>query len=202
MKRYLTILLVAITLTAAAQEPRQMLDKAISALKSAGTISANYAVKGSQGNASGTIVFGANRYRLLSSDVKCWYDGKTMWTYSPATDEVNITTPDAADLQMSNPYSAANNFKANYNMWKAKGQIAGSYAIMLRPKKKGGEVSQVYLYLANDSHLPQKIHVKLTDGSAYTISLTGFKTNLNLPVSTFQFDQSLVPAGTQVVDLR
>lgn len=200
---YTLLLAAALTLGAAAQSPQKVLDQAIAALKSAGAVTANYAVKGSQGSARGTISMSGQRYYLSSTDMKTWFDGTTQWTYSTATGEVNITAPDAAELQMANPMAAANDFKRNYNMWKAAGQIPGHYAIMMMPKKKkAGSVEQVYLYIGNTSHLPAKIHVKLSDGSAYTVSLTNYKTGVSLPASTFTFDKSKVPAGTPVVDLR
>ncbi len=201
--RPLTLLLcLALAISAAAQTPQKVLNQAISALKNAGAITLNYAVKGTQGNNSGAISLSGQRYALTSKEMKCWFDGKTLWTFSTATDEVNITTPTAGDLQMANPVAAANDFKANYNMWKAAGQIAGHYAIMLRPKKAGTNIDQVFLYINNSNHLPAKIHVKLNDKSAYTISLTNYKTHQNLPANTFTFDPAKVPAGTPVVDLR
>ena len=195
----LTLLLVA--LVAQAQTPQQMLDKAIAALRSAGTISANYKVKSSQGSNAGTIVMAGSKYRLISGEMKCWYDGKTQWTWSQATEEVNITTPTAEDLQMTSPMAAAADFKTNFNMWKSKGQIPGHYAMMLRPKKKSN-IDQVYLYLSNGSNLLHIAHIRMSDGSNFTLTLTGYKTNQSLPASTFTYDKTMVPAGTPVIDLR
>ena len=45
-------------------------------------------------------------------------------------------------------------------------------------------------------------HIRMADGSNFTLTLTGYKTHQNLPASTFTYDKSMVPAGTQVVDLR
>ena len=195
----LTLLLLAIAVQA--QTPQQMLDRAIAAMKSAGTISANYKLKSSQGSNSGTIIMAGAKYRIVSGDMKCWYDGKTQWTWSRATDEVNITTPTPDELQMTNPMAAAADFKANFNMWKSKGQIPGHYAIMMQPKKKS-DIAQVYLYLANGTDLLHIAHIRMTDGSTFTLTLTGYKTKQSLPASTFTYDKSMVPAGTQVVDLR
>lgn len=194
-------MLFVVTLVAQAQSPMQMLDKTVQALRNAGTFTAKYQLKSSQGNNSGTIVMSGTKYRLISADMKCWYDGKTQWTWSKMTEEVNITTPTAEDLQMTNPLAAADDFKKNYNMWKAKGQIPGCYAIMLQPKSKSN-ISKVYLYINNTTHLLQNAHIKMTDGTAFTITLTNYKTHQNLPASTFTYDKAMVPAGTQVVDLR
>ena len=200
-KTLTTLTLLLLALVAQAQTPQQMLDKAIAALRSAGTISANYKVKSSQGSNAGTIVMAGSKYRLVSNEMKCWYDGRTQWTWSQATDEVNITNPTAEDLQMTNPMAAATDFKTNFNMWKSKGQIPGHYAMMLRPKKKSN-IDQVYLYLSNGSNLLHIAHIRMSDGSTFTLTLTGYKTKQSMPASTFTYDKSMVPAGTQVVDLR
>ncbi len=200
-KTLTTLTLLLLALVAQAQTPQQMLDRAIAAMKSAGTISANYKLKSSQGSNSGTIIMAGAKYRIVSNDMKCWYDGKTQWTWSRATDEVNITTPTPDELQMTNPMAAAADFKANFNMWKSKGQIPGHYAIMMQPKKKS-DIAQVYLYLANGTDLLHIAHIRMTDGSTFTLTLTGYKTKQSLPASTFTYDKSMVPAGTQVVDLR
>ena len=137
----------------------------------------------------------------MSDDVKCWFDGKTMWTYSKVTGEVNITTPTSADLQMSNPYAAAQDFKQNYNMWKAAGQLPGTYAIMMTPKKKS-QISKLYLYIDLKTNMVRNLHVKLSDGGSYTITMSNYKAGVNVAAGTFTFDRSMVPAGTEVVDLR
>ncbi len=150
MKRIALLLVAALAIVAnvAAQTPQQVLDKAVAALKAGGNIQASYAITGSQGRSSGTITMSGAKFRLLSNDMKCWYNGSAMWTYSVATGEVNITTPTQQDLQMTNPMAAAEGFKRNFHMWKAKGQIPGNYAIKLMPKSKS-EISEVYLYISN-----------------------------------------------------
>lgn len=198
MKKILSVIMLVVAFTASAQSPQQMLDKAVAALQ--GTVSANYSVKSSQGTMNGTIVINGTKFRMLSKDIKCWYDGKTQWTYSTATQEVNITTPTASELATTNPMAAAQSFKKNFNMWKAAGQIPGHYAIMLKPKAKS-DISQVYLYLSNGTNLLHNAHFKMADGNTFTITLTNYK-KAGVAASTFTYDASQVPAGTDVVDLR
>lgn len=203
MKRIALLLVAALAIvaTVAAQTPQQVLDKAVAALKAGGNIQASYAITGSQGRSSGTITMNGAKFRLLSNDMKCWYNGSAMWTYSVATGEVNITTPTQQDLQMTNPMAAAEGFKRNFHMWKAKGQIPGNYAIKLMPKSKS-EISEVYLYISNGSYRLSSAHFVMSDGSRFTIKLTNYKTGVSAGASTFTFDKSQVPAGTPVVDLR
>ena len=201
MKQILAIIVAFVALAVSAQTPQQVLDKAVAAMKGAGTSSANYTVRTKQGSMSGTIVISGSKFRILSKDVKTWYDGKIQWSYSTATGEVNITKPTADELAMTNPLAAAQAFKNKFNMWKSAGQIAGSYAIMLMPKGKS-DIKKLYLYITNGTNLLNKAYFVMNDGSTMTISISNYKTKQSLPASTFTYDAKQVPAGTQVVDLR
>ncbi|WP_407401550.1 LolA family protein [Sodaliphilus sp.] len=199
MKKILFILLAFVSMSVSAQTPQQMLDKAVNALK--GTVTADYMLKSDQGAMKGTVVVNGKKFRMLSKDVKTWYDGNTQWIYSVATHEVNITTPTPQELQMTNPVAAAQGFKKGYNMWKAAGQVSDKYAIMLQPKSKS-DIKKVYLYISNGSNLLHSANFQMNDGTSFTITMSNYKTKVSVPESTFQYDASMVPAGTQVVDLR
>lgn len=201
MKRITLLLLCLIALLASAQTPGEMLDRAVATLKSKGAVQATYSLTGTQGKSTGTIIMSGNKYRIISPQMMCWYNGNTMWTYSKMTDEVNITTPTAAELQTSNPYAAAQQFKTDYNMWKAAGQLPGTYAIMLAPKKKTS-VSKLYLYIDTKTNMVRNLHVKMSDGNTITVTLKNYKTGIAVNDATFTFDKTMVPQGTEVVDLR
>ena len=198
--RKLSILLALFALTAMAQQPSAVLDKAIANLSAGGLITADYKVTASQGSSSGSIAMKGNKFRILSADVKSWFDGKTQWTYSKATGEVNITTPQAADLQMSNPYVAARNYKTSFNLPKAVEKNGSYYVIKLTPKKKA-EFKSLTLFVGSSKYNIHKAKFSMNDGTETTISITNYKTNVKMP-NPFAFNKALVPKGTQVVDLR
>jgi len=185
---------------ALAQSPSAMLDKCVAAINAGGGVTANYNVTSSQGTSSGTISMLGNKFRIISSDAKCWFDGKTQWSWSPLTSEVNITAPTASELQLTNPLAAAAHFKANFNMKKAKAKTANTYVIKLTPKKKDN-IQTLWLYFDQTTSLLRTARFEMSDKSIYTVRITGYK-HKSLPSSTFTFDKSQVPAGTQVVDLR
>ena len=185
---------------ALAQSPSAMLDKCVAAINAGGGVTANYNVTSSQGTSSGTISMLGNKFRITSPDAKCWFDGKTQWSWSPLTSEVNITAPTASELQLTNPLAAAAHFKANFNMKKAKAKTANTYVIKLTPKKKDN-IQTLWLYFDQTTSLLRTARFEMSDKSIYTVRITGYK-HKSLPSSTFTFDKSQVPAGTQVVDLR
>ena len=160
--------------------PQAMLDKCVAAINASGGVTANYSIITNQGTSSGTIAMQGKKFRVLSPDAKCWYDGKTQWSWSPLTGEVNITTPDQEELQMTNPLAAVQHFKANFTMKKAKAKTAK---------------------IDETTSLLRTARFDMKDKSVYTVSIKGYK-HKSLPASTFTFDKSQVPAGTEVVDLR
>jgi len=194
------VALVAVALTASAQSPSSVVDKVLAAIKGGKAVSASYSVSSSQGSSKGTLVMSGKKFRVLASDVKCWYNGKTMWSYSPATDEVNITTPTAADLQMTNPYSAAQNFKSSYIISKG-GTGNGTYIIRFTPKKKSN-VKHMLVTVSTSTWLINKAEIVQTNGTKATITISNYNKNASVNASTFEFDKNQVPAGTEVVDLR
>lgn len=194
------VALVAVAFTASAQSPSSVVDKVLASIKGGKAVSAAYSVSSSQGSSKGTLVMSGKKFRVLASDVKCWYNGTTMWSYSPATDEVNITTPTAADLQMTNPYSAAQNFKSSYIISKG-GTGNGTYTIRFTPKKKSN-VKHLLVTVSTSTWLINKAEIVQTNGTKATITISNYNKNASVNASTFEFDKSQVPAGTEVVDLR
>ena len=196
----LILSLIVMAATASAQSPSSVVGKVLGAMKSSNAISANYVMTSSQGNSSGTLVMSGKKFRLLANDVKCWYNGTTMWSYSTATDEVNITTPTAADLQMTNPYSVAQNFKSTYIVSKG-GKGNGTYTLRFTPKKKSN-VKHLLVTVSTTTWLISKAEIVQANGAKATITISNYNKNASVNASTFEFNKSQVPAGTEVVDLR
>ena len=169
-------------------------------INASGGVTASYSVTSSQGTSKGNIAMQGNKFRIISADAKCWYDGKTQWSWSPMTSEVNITTPDVSELQMTNPVAAAAHFKASYNMKRAKAKTAKTYVIKLTPKKKDN-FKTLWLYFDETTSLLRTARFEMNDKSVYSVKISDYK-HKSLPASTFTFEKSQVPAGTQVVDLR
>ncbi len=201
MKRIFIIIITAlVAIVALAQSPSAMLDKCIAATNAGGGVTANYSITSDQGTSNGTIAMQGNQFRIISPEAKCWYDGKTQWSWSPVTDEVNITSPTPDELQMTNPIAAANHFKANFNMKRAKAKTANTYVIKFTPKKKDN-IKTLWLYFDEKTSLLRTARFEMNDKSVYTIRITNYK-HKSLSAPTFTFDKSQVPTGTQVVDLR
>ena len=194
MKRFFTwaMLLLAVG-CCHAQNATQIFDRTVAAYKAAGAVSANYTM----GSSKGTIVMKGNQFRILANNMKSWYDGKTQWTYSTATQEVNIATPSANQLVMVNPLAAAQSLKAGYSM-SAKKSGTG-YVLTLKPKAKSKVVS-IALYVSKNYVLTKAVYT--TTKGSQTLTISNYKTKVATSATTFKFSKNQVPAGTEVVDLR
>ena len=202
MKRIIIAILSALAvIIAMAQTPNALLDKCVAAINAGGGVTAKYIITTGQGISTGNICMQGTEFRVLSDEAKCWYDGKTQWSWSPVTDEVNITSPTPDDLQLTNPIAASQHFKANFNMKKAKAKTANTYVIKLTPKKKKDAVKTLWLYFDEKTSLLRTARFEMSDKSVYTVKITDYK-HKSLPAGTFTFDKAQVPAGTQIVDLR
>ena len=179
--------------TCQAQNATQIFDRTVAAYKAAGAVSASY----SMGSSKGNIVMKGNQFRILANNIKSWYDGKTQWTYSSATQEVNISTPSANQLVMVNPLAAAQSLKAGYSM-SAKKSGTG-YVLTLKPKAKSKVVS-IALYVSQNYVLTKAVYT--TNKGSQTLTISNYKTKVSTSASTFKFSKNQVPAGTEVVDLR
>ena len=179
--------------TCQAQNATQIFDRTVAAYKAAGAVRASY----SMGSSKGNIVMKGNQFRILANNIKSWYDGKTQWTYSSATQEVNISTPSANQLVMVNPLAAAQSLKAGYSM-SAKKSGTG-YVLTLKPKAKSKVVS-IALYVSKNYVLTKAVYT--TNKGSQTLTISNYKTKVATSASTFKFSKNQVPAGTEVVDLR
>lgn len=183
-----------------AQAPAAALDKCVAAINASGGVTANYSITSPQGSSKGSIAMQGNKFRIIGNDAKCWFDGKTQWSWSPVTGEVNITTPTADELQLTNPVAAVQHFKAAFNMKKAKAKTANTLALKLTPKKKDN-IKTLWLYFDTKTSLLRTARFEMSDKTVYVVQITDYK-HKALPASTFTFNKSQVPDGTPVVDLR
>lgn len=197
-RHILLLALLISSVSAKAQSAGEVVNRVLAAYRNSGGIEASYSVSSIQGSTSGTIAMQGDKFRILSNDLRCWYDGNSLSTYSSLTREVNITTPTQDELLTTSPYIAITELqKASTMSLKTSGS---NYIVTFSPKS-GNSLAKVVM-TASSSYRILKAVFTLTDGNSFTIDITNYVTGKNYKESTFKFDKSLVPAGTEVVDLR
>ncbi len=201
MKRILfSVYSILIASCAFAQSATQVLDKAIAVFNNSQGITADYVITAGQGSSAGKIDMCGNKFRIVSDDMICWYDGTSQWTYSTISDEVSVTTPTLEEMQMSNPYIAITTLKKTCHIYKAYTQIEGFYTLKLVPKDDQS-IKQILVYLENNTYNVSKVYFEMMDGNNYRTVISNYKTT-RFSDGIFNYDKTMVPAGTEVVDLR
>lgn len=201
-KKILLIILMIISLsTINAQSVGVVMDNVLSGFKKAQNISADFEISSSQFKTKGTIVMSGVKFRILTNDFKCWYDGKTQWIYTTVTNEVNILEPNEDDLKTSNPYLAVMDYSANYNaVLKSKGKKV--YLVELKAKHNNVEMSKILLSIDVNTYRISEAVVTMAEGDTQVLKFGNYEVNKRIIDTIFVFDDKLVPKGTQLVDLR
>lgn len=201
MKRiYLIYICMLIPLCLNAQKEiraKDILQKAEQTLEKSSGIIAEF-----QGDINGSISLKGEKFHLQANGTECWYDGKTLWSYTDKTEEVNISLPTDEELQAINPYRWIKAYKENYDYklseTKTKNGIKG-YEIILTPEEKQS-ITSINMFLS-EKYIPIYIKVWQGKNQAYEINIS--KYNLSQPIADtqFVFDKKKYPEA-EVIDLR
>lgn len=181
---------------------RQTLDKTAATIRSAGDIRADFSATSTSGSLSGTVYIQKNKLVLTSQNVKCWFDGKTLWTYNKHNNEVNITTPTVAEQQSINPYLFLNIYKNGYKCSQKEVKIGGKdcYEVTLTATSAANKLKSMVVCINKSNHYPISVKMNRQKGST-TIYITNCKTHQKFKASTFRFNAKEC-AGAEIIDLR
>lgn len=184
----------------AAQNATQILDKAAANARSAKSLKAAYTIIADGHKQSGTLTIAGDRFIISSPQISSWYDGKTQWTYSTQTGEVNITEPTPEELQQVNPFAIISSFRKLYKASLLK-SAAGEHRISLTALNPKTDIKSVVLTLNSSSLYPTDIELTMSNKRKVDIKVNSVSAGLAIPVADFRFDPKKHP-GIPVVDLR
>lgn len=165
-----------------------------------GSISAQFTLLGVSNSTDGTIIISGDKFHLSTPLLSIWYDGRTQWTYSTETNEVNITEPTIEELQQVNPFAIINSFQKQFNatLLKSANRI---YRIQLTPLKSvNTSISKAIVTLNASTLYPTEIALTI-DNNIITIKTKNIKIIKTIPLNTFVFDKKKYP-NAEIVDLR
>ncbi len=210
MKKILYLMLLFISGGLSAQNATTILDKAAKAYEAANGMKAEFAMRIRSDKQQvtesfeGEIHIKGDKFCVKTPDMQTWFDGKTQWTYLLRTEEVNVTNPDGAELQLMNPALLLKDhqkgFTAKYQGESTTASGKSAYDVTLIPRKKGN-VTQIDLQIEKLSNLPAAVTVVSKDGMTSAIRIVKIKTGMNQPDSYFVFKPSDFP-DAEVIDLR
>ncbi len=152
---------------------------------------------------NGTAIIKGDKYSLNVSGQRIISDGKTVWTYIPDADEVQINNVNPNDDDALNPSKLLSSYDKNY---KAK---------LIKELNQGGVMTQIVdlvpikgknyfkVRLSIDKTKMQIISTEIynKNGSTYMYKVSKFLSNLKIADSEFTFKASDFP-GVEVNDMR
>lgn len=191
------------------KETKQILEKTSKSIKSAGDIevqfnASTFSGTEEQGTMNGTIYLQKEQLHMVSENVLYWYDGKTLWTYVKANQEVNVSHPTITEQQTMNPYLFLNLYKKGYAIEdKGSMNINGKecYSIRLAATNASQKIQEMLLEIDKTNYHPLSIRMRTGSNKWTRIRIIDCKTKQKFKSDLFRFNPVEFP-GTEVIDLR
>ncbi len=195
--------------TAQDTKAKTILDNATKKMSALKSLKANFAlsVKGANGKTAqskkGNFFMKGDKYRVSMGDQEIICDGKTVWTYVKAANEVQVSTYNPSEATVSPTKLFTNFYDKEYNYKYAGSKtFAGKAAniIEMTPKNSSKQFKKVLLAI-DKSNVIAGGDVYEKNGNQYHYEVSGFTPNASVTDATFTFDTKKYP-NVEVVDLR
>ena len=181
-----------------AQTAKQVLDRCAAVVSARDGVQADFAMNSAQfGDATGQIMVKGKMFMASTSVASLWFDGRTLWTYMTKNNEVNVTTPSEAQLQVLNPYNFINMYKKNFKYTMT--QTSTAYNVHLTSTDNTRKVKEMFITMDKKTYHPTEVKV-LQNQKWTTFTISNLKT-VKLDDATFRFNSKDFPSA-EVIDLR
>lgn len=184
----------------AAETAASILTSSANKVRAAKSLAVSYTITADGNTQKGIMTIAGDKFSISSPQMVSWYDGKTQWTYSSHTGEVNITTPTADELQQINPFAIIKTFSNNYSSQLLPSQ-AGYKKVKLTAVSAKSDIRSVTLTINAKTLYPTQIDMTMGNKQNVAIKILAVEEGPILPMSEFRFDPKKYP-GVQIVDLR
>lgn len=185
----------------AAPTAQQVLAKTAAVMNKSGSLVCSFSVNTGGNTITGTLKNSGKRFAVVTSSASSWYNGKNLWTYNPSSGETTLVTPTQAELAEVNPLLYVNSYSSNFTASLSKTAKAGSYDVVLTPKKRNSGIKSVIISInASDWH-PTRVVVRPTSGKAVTLTVKNLRLGAKISPSEFEYPKKKYPKA-EVIDLR
>ena len=213
-KLYLVLFLLVAGFSVMAQgndpEAKKILDAVSAKFKTFKSVKANftYKVENASGKVlstkTGNIQMKGTKYRVSFGGQEIFCDGKTVWNYDKAANEVTVSSLDASGGTIT-PQKLFTNFYDSDFLYKLNGEKKVGNKVMqeieMTPTDKSKPFHKVFLTVDKSAKTISSTRVLENTGNRYVYSVTSMNTTTDIPDNQFVFDKSKYP-GVEVVDLR
>lgn len=215
MKKISLLIVLAITvLTASSQgnDPaaKKVLDGVSNKFKTYKAVQSNFTLQIEdahgkvQGTKKGTVFMKGSKYRVNITGQEIYSDGKNVWTYDKAANEVTITQLDASGSGIT-PQKLFTSFYDKDFLYKLNGEkkIGGKVVqeIEMTPVDKTKAFHKVYLLVDKKTQNVYSTRVLEKNGNKYSYTVNSLNGKAAIPDETFVFNTARYP-GVEEVDLR
>lgn len=178
----------------------QVLDKTAKTIMAKGGASASFSIANASKSiaSSGTITIKGRKFHASTPQATVWFNGKTQWTYMKNTNEVNVTTPNAAKQSMMNPYTFIYIYKNGYDVTMS--SSGGNHIVEMKAQTKTKSIRQMQITINKKTFVPSQIKFLQQKGGWITVNISNFKSK-KVADSMFTFNSKDFPTA-EVIDLR
>lgn len=167
-----------------------------------------YKVENSAGKAlstkKGTVTMKGKKYKVSMSGMEIISDGKTVWSYDKASNEVTVDNVNTSASAMT-PQKLFTNFydKDFYYKYNGEKKEAGKTVqeVELTPTDKTKPFHKVYVMVDKAGKTIYSTKFLEKTGGRYSYTINTLKPNATVSDSEFAFNKAKYP-GVEVVDLR
>lgn len=150
----------------------------------------------------GSLIVSGDKYILKIAGQEIVCDGKTIWTYIPDADEVQINEVDTEES--FSPTKLLSSYTDEYDASlekELKENNRSYYLLKLKPKKEDSGFDYVHLKIEKDKMQLSSFVLYDFDKNVFSYKIQEYLTNVALDDNAFRFDTSKHP-DADIVDMR
>jgi len=211
MKHILFAIALLLALPAISQNDpaaKALLDKVSKKFKGLTTVQGNYSLTVTTragkpaGKKSGQIFVKGAKYKITEQSMQILCDGKKVWKYEPAANEVSVSAVDNSSSAIT-PQKLFTNFYDKDFLYKLNGPVTVNgkkvQEIEMTPTDKRKSFYKVYVYIDEAQSMIVSSKIYENSGNIYNYSISNLKTNAALADNLFAFDKAKYP-GVEVIE--
>jgi outer membrane lipoprotein-sorting protein len=190
------------------QKASDLLDQVSAKTKGYKSIKADFSYKMQNTKAKineekqGTLLLSGDKYKMQASGQTVICDGKTIWTFMPETNEVQINSLEAKDEALT-PSKLLSNYNSNYKSKIISDKNNNDPNVTTLELIPNTAKNYTRAVLGVEKNKLQVKYFILYDknGNVFTYTITRFQTDVPFTATDFSFDPKKVP-GIEVIDMR
>ncbi|MCX6285460.1 MAG: outer membrane lipoprotein carrier protein LolA [Bacteroidetes bacterium] len=189
------------------QKATELLDQVSAKTKAYKSIKADFSYKMENTKAKineekqGSLLLSGDKYKMQASGQTVICDGKTIWTYMPESNEVQINSLDNKDEALT-PSKLLSNYNTNFKskILSDKTSDPNTVKVELVPNTVKN-YNRAILSLDKAKLQVKSFVIYDKNGNIFTYTISRFQTDLPVNASDFTFDAKKFP-GVEVIDMR